>query len=815
MYLAFLSLYYLLIVVFHVKESTLAMFLEPCMHTIALVYPLVMGVTGLIRTNYNPLYISSGWCMANDLPDQCSRNDKVDCVRGGDSGLFALFSTYFPAAPSYAIIIVSMVLIVFNVRRVEKRIIDRYHRYNAAERQKKQTLRDTFIQAALYIGTFFLTYIGQAIIVALQSTHMGDHIEEDPQLYFVMAVINKTFLPLGGFWNCLIYIRPRYMAVRRRSRASRSSSQGNNGSSEAPGVLRSILWPSMRRSKKKSSEANRRRSDDSRNRDSNSSRDNNRNSANDDAQSNASSWASQRRKRREERRQKKAERERNIKDNQLVRCPITGEVLHGLSDMFVDADSDEEGESRRKYHNIFGQFPDNDWTDHDGGGNDASSSSQHEGHESNSNPGGIHQNVFAQLLEESGSSGHTEDLLLAPPSTQQTGNRQTYGQERVGNNQGRWPGRRGQLLPGGIQNRYRRKRNNRFDHRGVESSSFRGSEESSTIRRPSPTDDFLPELICFRDVEWSEARRQSRDLAEQQWQILNEIHEMRSLAPHYQGSNSGEGELEIGGFLVEQFENEPEGSEDGRLNLSGFYSSDDSGIYGTRSANSTGDEMGWDSFPPPLPRPPIAPTGILLPPPRQDVHPSRQRRRRRRQRRRGSRQSSSDGDYAEEDVVTDVPSLPTPPVPPSMEKSTQQQGRQPDEGLDKPIESTVRRSSFGSLWPSSLLPRTRRMEESGDIPFRPPMHRAPGLPRIAINVARGRQGNDENDDDYAHHSDGDDDDATAAMTVTTNLTPGRSNIEIPVSPSQQPTFRTVLGRKMIVMSTADTSALQRKDSDST
>lgn len=220
LYTACLCLYYVLIMVFRVKEQTIANRLEPWMHMVAWFYPLVMGVAGLVLDNYNPVDVNVGWCMLDDYPPNCSQSDEVECIRGENVGWFAMASSFFPVLPAYLVVLVCMALVVWKVRQTERRLAERHHIENARVRKKKRTFTDTLVQAFLYIGTFFVTYASQGVVLLFtrDATDFSNR-----EFFFVLSVLNKTLIPLTGFWNVLIYIRPRYMALRRRHQGAKTS----------------------------------------------------------------------------------------------------------------------------------------------------------------------------------------------------------------------------------------------------------------------------------------------------------------------------------------------------------------------------------------------------------------------------------------------------------------------------------------------------------------------------------------------------------------------------------------------------------------
>mmetsp|Transcript_19752 Transcript_19752/g.47721 ORF Transcript_19752/g.47721 Transcript_19752/m.47721 type:complete len:630 (+) Transcript_19752:241-2130(+) len=65
-------------------------------------------------------------------------------------------------------------------------------------------------QAYLYISTFFLTYTWIFTLQVIESTGNAENFP-----FFVFFILQAVFMPLAGFWNALVFFRPRYILLRR------------------------------------------------------------------------------------------------------------------------------------------------------------------------------------------------------------------------------------------------------------------------------------------------------------------------------------------------------------------------------------------------------------------------------------------------------------------------------------------------------------------------------------------------------------------------------------------------------------------------
>jgi hypothetical protein len=97
---------------------------------------------------------------------------------------------------------VCMALLASHVRSQDISVWGRY-RLNP---RTAWTRRQTCIQALLYVGAYFGTHIF-IFIDQLVGT-------PDQTIRFFLAIMLKFTVPLQGFFNCAIYIRPRYIVLR-------------------------------------------------------------------------------------------------------------------------------------------------------------------------------------------------------------------------------------------------------------------------------------------------------------------------------------------------------------------------------------------------------------------------------------------------------------------------------------------------------------------------------------------------------------------------------------------------------------------------
>lgn len=213
LYTSLLSYFYVLVIRSRKSEKWIASYAEPIIHSVSILVPLITGAVALAMGFFNPLVVVAGWCWIIDFPANCSSTDEAECERGGNYKTFSRIAALGTFAFAWCFIVVDMVLIFLTVRTTEKRL-QQYAGDSAMRRTK-----ETGVQALLYIGSFFATYIALAIIQLVPM----DETASNRSYFFGLAFVGKFFMPLQGFWNALIYFRGRRRNTTQRRAKSLAS----------------------------------------------------------------------------------------------------------------------------------------------------------------------------------------------------------------------------------------------------------------------------------------------------------------------------------------------------------------------------------------------------------------------------------------------------------------------------------------------------------------------------------------------------------------------------------------------------------------
>ena len=208
-YNGMLTFYYLLTIRYGITDKIFSWRVEPFMHVMSVGYPLVTALIGAGMGFYSENELSQG-CWVKDYPRNCG----TDPTETGETCKSTVIAWIFGGIPVFLMVVfiaVNNTLIYIHVRRTIYRSRRRSFLPTAASDAQTKRVRAVATQAFLYVTAFVLTSVWIVSIKILES--MGFDGQHDDQIYFLL-VGASVFSPLSGFFNLLIYLRPRYLRTR-------------------------------------------------------------------------------------------------------------------------------------------------------------------------------------------------------------------------------------------------------------------------------------------------------------------------------------------------------------------------------------------------------------------------------------------------------------------------------------------------------------------------------------------------------------------------------------------------------------------------
>jgi len=194
-------------------------------------FPVIGGLVGLVNGYFNPGKEGS-LCMMVGKPLRCGIDPKTygACVRGQNALLASLFLVLLPFVLSFAMIIMNLARFTFHVYQQEQMFkptnqeptggsadgeggiingtssstaadVESSIRDSVSRNVRGSLAKQSLVQSSLYIASFFICYVGPIISIIMGALHIT------PPAWLLWCV--SIFWPLGGFFNILIYTRPK------------------------------------------------------------------------------------------------------------------------------------------------------------------------------------------------------------------------------------------------------------------------------------------------------------------------------------------------------------------------------------------------------------------------------------------------------------------------------------------------------------------------------------------------------------------------------------------------------------------------------
>jgi len=252
-----LCIYYLQVIRYNRSDRDFAKRIEPWLHGISIAFPLLGAIVNLAVGNFN----SNGLvCWINPEPLYCAIMPEVvgECVRGANAEAYKLIFVNIPLFVAFVGIVYIMVVISWTVIKQERRnarfqfqfqvttdgnpsTCHSFFRYlrsrignlfcrgpresgdsnniqvptstgttyaTRGEMASQNRVRQAVTQSLLYIAAFIITYVIWLVVTILEATNINPP--------FPLLVVYVSLGPLAGFFNILVYTRPKVATVRRR-----------------------------------------------------------------------------------------------------------------------------------------------------------------------------------------------------------------------------------------------------------------------------------------------------------------------------------------------------------------------------------------------------------------------------------------------------------------------------------------------------------------------------------------------------------------------------------------------------------------------
>ena len=198
-----LMLYYTLVIRYKWTENGLLR-LEPYMHFYANALPWTENIIGLFLKIYNPAPYGQR-CGIAKYPTDCVANPDIPCERGQKLNIY-VNGFYVPITmASLGFLLLCLLIISCTFRSEAVRSNQSSRNYSSRIKATKAVCYQSIIYATVFFNTYFWVFL--RYFLRKETNH--------PRLLYGVRVISEMLFPLQGFFNFLIFIRPRYQNARK------------------------------------------------------------------------------------------------------------------------------------------------------------------------------------------------------------------------------------------------------------------------------------------------------------------------------------------------------------------------------------------------------------------------------------------------------------------------------------------------------------------------------------------------------------------------------------------------------------------------
>jgi len=247
-YNCMLSYYYLLTVRFKVSRKVMRQKFEPWMHLSGIIFFPITAITGYFANWYGEQGLTMT-CWVRDVPTGCDA-DGIMCT-GDATNLVSYIYGAIPTVVTFLSLVVNNIIIYVFVRRTlvvpkpktpslrggfpandieTDDASNSDHQSDSAEPAqsdvqheehlnrilfRQRLTREAATQGFLYVTSFLLTASPLFILQVLDGSFGFD--KENQESLYPLLVLNSLLLPLQGFFNVFIYVKPTYERFRIRN----------------------------------------------------------------------------------------------------------------------------------------------------------------------------------------------------------------------------------------------------------------------------------------------------------------------------------------------------------------------------------------------------------------------------------------------------------------------------------------------------------------------------------------------------------------------------------------------------------------------
>lgn len=212
-YSFYLGLYFLLVIRYGWSDWKIAKSFEVISFAVAVAISWSGAIWGFVTKSFNPRP-NDLLCMSQGYPFECEMDPNVECIRGGeDTNLGALIASLSLLCGFGGLVTTTMVYITVRQQTTRHRSKHRYSFIPGTEKRLKEVATQCMLYFLVYVNVFIWP-LGTNLIYGITRKENGEEPNRNDLGPYMYSLISWFFFPITGLFNCMVYLRPRYLQWR-------------------------------------------------------------------------------------------------------------------------------------------------------------------------------------------------------------------------------------------------------------------------------------------------------------------------------------------------------------------------------------------------------------------------------------------------------------------------------------------------------------------------------------------------------------------------------------------------------------------------
>ena len=215
LYSFYLGVYFVLIIRYQWSDRKISRYFEVPAFLVAIGISWSGAILGVVTNSFNPRP-NDLLCLSQGYPFQCELSEEVECIRGGiDANAGNLIASISMFSGLGGFVTTSMVYM--SVYQVTKKHQARhsFSQLGGMEKRLQEVAKQCFLYFLVYLNVMIWP-LGTNLIYGISKLDGSDMVapKRNDLFPYLYSLISWFFFPITGLFNCMVYLRPRYVQWR-------------------------------------------------------------------------------------------------------------------------------------------------------------------------------------------------------------------------------------------------------------------------------------------------------------------------------------------------------------------------------------------------------------------------------------------------------------------------------------------------------------------------------------------------------------------------------------------------------------------------